>query len=894
MIALSDRVFGWDSDYDTLFDASLEAIRADPWPYVEGVGETFWDFLSQRYAPEPRERPVPIPDLPAELTIDGKPFPAPITVSPLVEAVRYGLVWCPTDDIERCVVPDPEAALGDPDEARRYDELIDTVRDWNAQLPTRDSNAWLASKGGTASDRWPRSILWIAVAAVALVVRRPRGSAPILVLMGVGALVLGVHALSQAPQSEFALPFVPVWIVAALVGLLAPRGGTPSHRAVESRRRARARPHRAGRESSRRSSSSRGRRRSSCVPAFTGATSSRSSVGVDGAVLPTASNATTRRGGSTRASLMRTLRCEVTLATPVVARHADAARSTSRRSSPATRALARARAGGSAHAVDALRVLRRDRLLHDCNAAIVGDVDPILEDALDGRSPGLHGGWYGVVLEAIGDLADARRRSAARVDACDRRRRGSSRARRGVRRPRCEASRAPPRQRGIEAIRAPLVVRLPTRTSTSRGTSRRRSSSTPPSARTAALEPPRASLTGRSRAALLQSRRAATRADSPGRVHARRVGRPRRGRAPRAPRRHVPRERARRGQARRLRAPRLHVQLARPRRASALGGAERRGARLRLARPRRVLLLEGPRRARALRRPQRARRDPDGAAAAPAPARRARRPPRRRRPRDRGELGLARHGHLQGAGDRLGEAASRPRRPCRRDDGRRRAPGGAELGGAAGGGAPAGRAAARRRRPERAPVGQGDRGDPRAREPGGEARRVRLPRRLLRRARPRRAPGRLPHALARRRRNAGRPDRADDQGQGRLVHGAPRRARRRRRHVPLARRRSRRRDLRGRRRRAPRPDRAAVRRPRSRPARARGGASARGRPRDEPAGRARERRRRRPTAAARDAKRPSTSPPRTARRSSSSRAASRGSSSSTPTSPPTAACGRSS
>ena len=65
MIALSDRVFGWDSDYDILFDASLEAIRDDPWPYVEGVGETFWDFLSQRYAPEPRERPVPIPDLPA-------------------------------------------------------------------------------------------------------------------------------------------------------------------------------------------------------------------------------------------------------------------------------------------------------------------------------------------------------------------------------------------------------------------------------------------------------------------------------------------------------------------------------------------------------------------------------------------------------------------------------------------------------------------------------------------------------------------------------------------------------------------------------------------------------------------------------------------------------------
>jgi hypothetical protein len=229
MIALSDQVFGWDSDYDVLFDASLEAIRADPWWYVRGVAQTFWDFLSQRYAPEPRIRPVPIPDQPAELQIDGKPFPAPITVSPLVQAVRYGFVWCPTDDLERCVVPDPLAALGDAGQAKRYDELVARVRDWNSQLPTRDSNAWLASKGGTAAVRWPRPILWIAVALVAFAIRRPRGTAPMLVLCAVGALVLLVHALSQAPQSEFELPFVPLWIAAALVALLAPRAApTPS------------------------------------------------------------------------------------------------------------------------------------------------------------------------------------------------------------------------------------------------------------------------------------------------------------------------------------------------------------------------------------------------------------------------------------------------------------------------------------------------------------------------------------------------------------------------------------------------------------------------------------------------------------------------------------------
>jgi hypothetical protein len=224
MIALSDRVFGRSTNYDVLFDASLEAIRADPWRYVHGVADTFWRFLSQRYAPEPRVRPVQIPDLPTELTVDGNPFPAPITVSPLVQAVRYGFVWCPTDELDRCVVPDPLAALGDAGEAKRYDELVDTIRDWNAQLPTRTSNASLASKGGTASDRWPRPILWIAVAALALAIRRPAGTAPILVLGTVALVVLLVHALSQAPQSEFELPFVPVWIAAAMVGLLAPKG----------------------------------------------------------------------------------------------------------------------------------------------------------------------------------------------------------------------------------------------------------------------------------------------------------------------------------------------------------------------------------------------------------------------------------------------------------------------------------------------------------------------------------------------------------------------------------------------------------------------------------------------------------------------------------------------
>ena len=108
MIALSDEVFGWDSDYDVLFDASVEAIREDPWWYVRGVADTFWDFLAALRARAPRA-PRPDPEAARRADDRRKPFPAPITVSPLVQAVRYGFVWCPTDDLERCVVPNPVA-----------------------------------------------------------------------------------------------------------------------------------------------------------------------------------------------------------------------------------------------------------------------------------------------------------------------------------------------------------------------------------------------------------------------------------------------------------------------------------------------------------------------------------------------------------------------------------------------------------------------------------------------------------------------------------------------------------------------------------------------------------------------------------------------------------------
>ena len=210
MIALSDRVFGWDSDYEVLFDASIEAIRADPGRYVRDVADTFWDFLSQRYAPEPRARPVAIPELPAELD-DRRPA-VPCADHRLT--ARRRLFATASSGARPTTSSAASSPIRRPRSARESRGGATSSSSTRSATGTRSCRARLErlarlARAGPRATGGRARILWIALAAVALAIRRPRGTAPVLVLGAVGGLVLLVHALSQAPQNEFALPFAP-------------------------------------------------------------------------------------------------------------------------------------------------------------------------------------------------------------------------------------------------------------------------------------------------------------------------------------------------------------------------------------------------------------------------------------------------------------------------------------------------------------------------------------------------------------------------------------------------------------------------------------------------------------------------------------------------------------
>jgi hypothetical protein len=216
LIALSDRDFGWSSNYNVLYDTAIETIRHHERTYVDSVANTFWHFLWFRFALGPVRRAPPPPPGPRVFTVDGKPAPTPDALSPLVQAARYGFVWCPTDAIDRCILRDPSVAFRSPAQQRRYRELVDRVRNWNSQLPLRNGVRALEGKANTLSWDEPSPFFWIVLAVIGIVFRRPRGWQA-LVLIGVGAaLVLFIHALSQLPQAEYSIPLTPVFVLAAV------------------------------------------------------------------------------------------------------------------------------------------------------------------------------------------------------------------------------------------------------------------------------------------------------------------------------------------------------------------------------------------------------------------------------------------------------------------------------------------------------------------------------------------------------------------------------------------------------------------------------------------------------------------------------------------------------
>jgi hypothetical protein len=222
LVGLSDRVEGWDSDYALLARVGREAVRAHPSEYTRGVLDSIWHNLTAVEYGFRRGGPADVAPItrPAAESLprpsEGQPIPSAYqSASISTPGWRIREVW--TSPTEHHV------EVEDPADAARF-----------AALGRRVESLMTASDAGTevvvvrraldlASRLYPRPILFLAVGVIALLVRRPRCRAALLLPAVAALLLVSVSALGVAGVVFYALPVAPAFVLLALGALLAPQ-----------------------------------------------------------------------------------------------------------------------------------------------------------------------------------------------------------------------------------------------------------------------------------------------------------------------------------------------------------------------------------------------------------------------------------------------------------------------------------------------------------------------------------------------------------------------------------------------------------------------------------------------------------------------------------------------
>ncbi len=231
-VGLSDRYWGWDSDYSILRKVGLEAVRTHPGAYARGVGHTIFEelwhplFVALPGSEEARAGAVAAAQstgvaaktIPAGLPVPSGGGPIPAGHQSFDSTTPDGHiheVW--TSPTAHRVVFSTSSGQ------RRYDAVGVTVDRLTRRVPPYPGSSWLTLQLSRSSKLFPPGLLWLAVGLVGMSVRRPRNARVALFLALSALTVVVVSSLSIYPIIEFAVPVVPALIVFGAVGLVGER-----------------------------------------------------------------------------------------------------------------------------------------------------------------------------------------------------------------------------------------------------------------------------------------------------------------------------------------------------------------------------------------------------------------------------------------------------------------------------------------------------------------------------------------------------------------------------------------------------------------------------------------------------------------------------------------------
>ena len=223
LLALTDRIKGWHTNYRWLRDVGVEAVRTHPATYTRGVLGSISGMLrlalyrtpasSGGSAGEGGGAGTVVAGLPKPS--EGEPIPAPHEGGVTTPDNSIYTVW--TSPTEHHLV------FVHPGDAQRYTALHERMDELAANLPDRRGSPSLAHRLNQASRWFPPPILWLLLGLGALAVRRTRGALALAVPAVAGLVVIVISALGLPAEPHYSVPVAPAFVLLGIGALLAPR-----------------------------------------------------------------------------------------------------------------------------------------------------------------------------------------------------------------------------------------------------------------------------------------------------------------------------------------------------------------------------------------------------------------------------------------------------------------------------------------------------------------------------------------------------------------------------------------------------------------------------------------------------------------------------------------------
>ena len=226
---MSDRVWGWDSDYEILNRASREAIQRHPMTYAKGVVMATIKTLNEHSYPRVAKWPPRPLTIRCELACsgegtivrNGRVLPAPYYPD---ETIPYGHAYWLQSTPDSSISTDwsdlaqPRLVFKTADQERAYSALSSRLANATRNLPPREPVTSFTAVANLMAELLPSMWTWLLIGIAGIVwhVRFNRRLLLALPLMGVSFIL--INSLGLPGSQEYRLPFDPIFILFGVAG----------------------------------------------------------------------------------------------------------------------------------------------------------------------------------------------------------------------------------------------------------------------------------------------------------------------------------------------------------------------------------------------------------------------------------------------------------------------------------------------------------------------------------------------------------------------------------------------------------------------------------------------------------------------------------------------------